>query len=61
MKRSVLFLVLAVVAHLFILDTVLLFLQDGPLIEPYWILGYNGVWLLMAFSIWNQKYNISGN
>lgn len=59
MKRSVLLLVYAVVAHLFIIDAVFFAIPEIPLIEPYLILAYNGIWLLMAFSIWNHKYDAS--
>lgn len=61
MKRSVLLLIFAVVAHLVIIDTVFYAIPETPLIEPYLILGYNGIWLFMAFSIWNQKYFVSDN
>ena len=61
MKRSVLLLVFSVIAHLVIINTVLLIVPEIPLMEPYVVFGYNGVWLFMAFSIWYQKYTITTN
>jgi len=61
MKRSVLLLVFAVIAHLVIINTAFLIVPEIPLIEPYLVLGYNGIWLFMAFSIWYQKYTITTN